>query len=442
MAPNPSSRCDSPSLKIALAIALLRYKNLHRIPSSDSDAQRWKRKAKDRKREILRLREELKQIEDGMRCDAEPPIVSCRCHFFDGFGEPGGDAVSGAGEHWIDEVLRRRFLRLVRWKEKRKRVDGSIPRRHLLASLKNLLSSQEENEVAEDLVNGLIMRLTRRMCAIPKNNGSTDSHSDSQFYVQHLIRRLGNEPFIGQRIILAVSQEISVVAESLLLMDPFDDSFPSIHDTMFMMIQVMEFLILDYMKNWLSDEYFDTKLFEEWVRSVLLARKNLELLECRNGLYMLYAERIIGELAKQNKSASWSVSQMKTGHLPYLLLILFLKPIWSGANESTSSEIAGVHQSPELSLGQHLQGLNATVKLNDSESMKGESKDLDPMHRVIHPKKGGAAGKGGGRSVGGGGAQAAREPGLRRNDAPSILWFGVSFTQIIFHELLVSVLFF
>ncbi|KAG1327525.1 putative protein MULTIPOLAR SPINDLE 1 [Cocos nucifera] len=109
MAPNPSSRCDSPSLKIALAIALLRYKNLHRTPSSDSDAQRWKRK-----------------------CDAEPPIVSCRCHFFDGFGDLGGDAVSSAGEHWIDEVLRRRFLRLVRWKENRKRVDGSIPRRHLL----------------------------------------------------------------------------------------------------------------------------------------------------------------------------------------------------------------------------------------------------------------------------------------------------------------------
>lgn len=40
-------------------------------------------------------------------------------------------------------------------------------------------------------------------------------------------------------------------------------------------------------------------LFEEWVRSVLQARKNLELLEWRNGLYMLYAERVIGELAKQ-----------------------------------------------------------------------------------------------------------------------------------------------
>ncbi|XP_038987063.1 protein MULTIPOLAR SPINDLE 1 [Phoenix dactylifera] len=282
MSANPISRCDSPSLKIALAIALHRYKILHRTPSSDSDAQRWKRKAKDRKREILRLREELKQLEDGMHCDVEPPIVSCRCHFFDGFGELGGDAGSGASEHWIDEVLRRRFLRLVRWKEKRKRVDGSIPRRHflefnnedgmerlgtsidflvelsdthlakgkmdssfatfshqatdlILASLKNLLSLQKENELAEDLINGLIMRLTRMMCTVPENNGSRDSCSDAQFYIQHLIRKLGNEPFIGQRIILSVSQKISVVAESLLLMDPFDDSFPSMHDSMFMM---------------------------------------------------------------------------------------------------------------------------------------------------------------------------------------------------------------
>jgi hypothetical protein len=42
----------------------------------------------------------------------EPPVASCRCHFFDGCGDllpqPGG----GGGEHWVDEVLRRRFLRL------------------------------------------------------------------------------------------------------------------------------------------------------------------------------------------------------------------------------------------------------------------------------------------------------------------------------------------
>lgn len=40
-------------------------------------------------------------------------------------------------------------------------------------------------------------------------------------------------------------------------------------------------------------------IFEEWVRSILQARKSLELLECRNSLYMLYMERVIGELVKQ-----------------------------------------------------------------------------------------------------------------------------------------------
>lgn len=40
-------------------------------------------------------------------------------------------------------------------------------------------------------------------------------------------------------------------------------------------------------------------LFEEWVASILHARKALELLESRNGLYVLYMDRITGELAKQ-----------------------------------------------------------------------------------------------------------------------------------------------
>uniref|UniRef100_A0A453RR97 Uncharacterized protein n=1 Tax=Aegilops tauschii subsp. strangulata TaxID=200361 RepID=A0A453RR97_AEGTS len=57
--------------------------------------------------------------------------------------------------------------------------------------------------------------------------------SDAQFNVQHLFRKLGNEEFIGQRIILAVSQKISNVSESLLLLDPFDDSFPDMHGNMF-----------------------------------------------------------------------------------------------------------------------------------------------------------------------------------------------------------------
>lgn len=40
-------------------------------------------------------------------------------------------------------------------------------------------------------------------------------------------------------------------------------------------------------------------LFEEWVTSLLHARKALELLESRNGLYVIYMDRVLGQLAKQ-----------------------------------------------------------------------------------------------------------------------------------------------
>ncbi|KAK8460891.1 hypothetical protein SEVIR_2G411800v4 [Setaria viridis] len=304
----------------------------------------------------------------------EPPVASCRCHFFDGCGDllpqPGG----GGGEHWVDEVLRRRFLRLVRWKEKRRRVDRPLPRSSLidlnsedemqqlsmstdflvelsdglfakvqfyhllvtkivystflkldllmqreavpsfvtfshqavdfiLASLKNILSSEREKELVGEIIDGLVSRLMKRMCTIPENAGTSDSGSvdcsDAQFSVQHLFRKLGNEEFIGQRIILAVSQKISNASERLLLVDPFDDAFPDIHGNIFIMIQLIEFLITDYMKDWLCCEHFDKRLFEECARSILKARNDLQILENMNGLYVVYIERIVGRLARE-----------------------------------------------------------------------------------------------------------------------------------------------
>lgn len=40
-------------------------------------------------------------------------------------------------------------------------------------------------------------------------------------------------------------------------------------------------------------------LFEEWVASLLHAQKTVKLLESRNGLYILYMDRVIGEVAKR-----------------------------------------------------------------------------------------------------------------------------------------------
>lgn len=45
-------------------------------------------------------------------------------------------------------------------------------------------------------------------------------------------------------------------------------------------------------------------LFQDWVMSVLHARKAVELLENRNGLYVLYMDRVTGLLAKQVNQVS------------------------------------------------------------------------------------------------------------------------------------------
>lgn len=60
-------------------------------------------------------------------------------------------------------------------------------------------------------------------------------HYNFQIYVQHLMRKLGGESYIGQRIVLAVSQRITIAAESLLFMDPFDNAFPKMHSSIYTM---------------------------------------------------------------------------------------------------------------------------------------------------------------------------------------------------------------
>ncbi|XP_078177422.1 protein MULTIPOLAR SPINDLE 1-like [Carex rostrata] len=102
--------------------------------ATSDQIRHWKQKAKDRKTKIVHLREEIKLLQDGFGCDLDPPIASCRCHFFEAFAELTPhliDATTG-DERWIDNVLRRRFIRLVRWKERRRRVERPIERTNLI----------------------------------------------------------------------------------------------------------------------------------------------------------------------------------------------------------------------------------------------------------------------------------------------------------------------
>ncbi|KAL9154587.1 hypothetical protein ABFS82_10G125800 [Erythranthe guttata] len=356
-----------PSLKLALALAIVKTRRRQKLPSSSaataaaaaaaangdsqgisgdnskSDAIKWKTKAKQRKEEILRLKEDLKIAEDGVYHDVFPQNVSCKCYFYDNLGQL--SPKSEYDQQRIGDVLRRRFLRQVRLSDrKRRRLDGasvqsytsdtaiesemeqlrasvdflvelcetSSPREveeskfknwshqavdFILATLKALLSGGKIDEKIESIVSSLIMRLMRRMCNESQGEELAECNT-FQFYVQHLMRKLGSDPYVGQRVILSVSQRISIVAESLLFVDPFDGAFPKMHNCMYIMIQLIEFLISDNLLSWSTRQDFDTKLLEEWVLSVFHARKGLDLLESRNSLYMLYMDRVVGDLTR------------------------------------------------------------------------------------------------------------------------------------------------
>ncbi|XP_038890478.1 protein MULTIPOLAR SPINDLE 1 isoform X2 [Benincasa hispida] len=352
--PAASGGIDDQSLKLAVAISLLRSKAIQNQqrqnpptvsspPSSDSDALRWKRKAKERKQELIRLREVLKQAEDASHDDLLSQNATCKCFFFDNMGKLNPKRLEDGTDNRFNDVLRRRFLRQVRYRERGRKADNAVHRKRLLdfneddeverlqasvdflvelcdtyspvgeanfknwahqavdfilASLKDLLPKGRNMELIEGIISSLIMRLVRKMGS-PVKDELGDSVSDIRFYTQQLIRELGRETYIGQRAIVYVSQRISAAGESLLFMDPFDDNYPSLHECLFIMIQLIEFMTSDYLQMWSKDENFDRLLFEEWMISILHAKKALELLESRNGLYVLYMDRVTNELANQ-----------------------------------------------------------------------------------------------------------------------------------------------
>ncbi|XP_022755337.1 protein MULTIPOLAR SPINDLE 1 isoform X4 [Durio zibethinus] len=293
------------SLKLAVAISLLRSKFLQHHPSpSQTDALKWKRKAKERKQEILRLRDDLKEAEDASQCDLFPQTASCKCYFFDNMGKLSPNRLGDASDRRFNDVLRRRFLRQVRLRERRQTAGSSKKRRALgfsdddqaeqlrasvdflvelcnnsspvqeskfenwshqavdfiLVALNNLLSMGKNLESTEGVVSSLIMHLVRRMSSPSKGDETHQSDTNSQLYIQHLLRKLGCESYIGQRVILSVSQRISVLAESLLFSDPFDETFPAMHECMFVMIQLIEFLVSDYLLIWSTNEGFDNSM--------------------------------------------------------------------------------------------------------------------------------------------------------------------------------------
>ncbi|EOY31471.1 Multipolar spindle 1, putative isoform 4 [Theobroma cacao] len=237
------------SLRLAVAISLLRSKFLQRHPPpSQSDALKWKRKAKERKQAILRLRDDLKEAEDASQCDLFPQTASCKCYFFDKMGKLSPNRLGDASDRRFNDVLRRRFLRQVRLRERRKRAASSLKGR--------VLGCNDEDQ-AEQLKASIdfLVELCDTSSPVQESKFENWSHQAVEF------------------ILVALKNLLST-------------------------IQLIEFLVSDYLLTWSTNEGFDNILFEEWVTSLVQARKAVEVLESRNGLYVVYIDRVTGELAK------------------------------------------------------------------------------------------------------------------------------------------------
>ncbi|XP_042050241.1 protein MULTIPOLAR SPINDLE 1-like isoform X7 [Salvia splendens] len=272
-----------PSLKLAIAMALAHSRRRQGLPpsatttsahhddsraksgdNSEADVIKWKNKAKQRKGEIRKLKEDLKIAEEGMQHDLFPQNNSCKCYFYDNLGQLSPS--HGSYQDRINDVFHRRFLRQVRLaKRKKRRHNGLLLQPYISAALKDLSLGEKLDETTKSIVSCLIMRLMQMMC-----NGSQND----------------------------VSQRISMASESLLFMDPFDNAFPKMHSSIYLMIQLIEFLISDYLLSWSTRRDVDSKLLEDWVVYVFRAGKALELLESRNAVYTLYMDRVTGELTR------------------------------------------------------------------------------------------------------------------------------------------------
>ncbi|KAL9242206.1 hypothetical protein vseg_016227 [Gypsophila vaccaria] len=350
--PPPTAINSDESMKLAIGIALLRSK-LSSQPQPQSqthslaaaNALRWKQKAKDRKKEVITLKNELKHLEDDLRGDLYPQNVCCKCYFFDDLRGLSSKQMERGADHRFSDVLRRRFLRLVRLQKRIKKSTSNSNDQHrfaelcseeeteqlklaaeflvdlceasnpantphfaslthqavdtIIGSLNHGMSAEKETAAIEGIISSLIVRLVKRMSTPLEDELYCDPETDAQSHVQHIICQLGSVTYVGQRVLLAVCHRISEQAENLCSLDPFDDSFALLHDSIFVMIQLIELLLSDFLVTWSKNEGFDISLFEEWTGSFLHARKVLRSLEHRSVIYALYMDRVTGELAKQ-----------------------------------------------------------------------------------------------------------------------------------------------
>ncbi|CAL1358693.1 unnamed protein product [Linum trigynum] len=298
---NASSSTEE-QLKLAVVVSFLRSKLLHKqLPSqppqppdssSGSDVLRWKRKAKDRKQEIARLRERIsrkpKMLLLSVICFPKPP-----CYFFDHVGKLRFEDAGDGSVSRFNDVLRRSE------NEKHMRRNRDDPSLRLRFPE---LSSENEVDQLRASVDFLV-----ELCASPMEEANfanwshqaVDSFSEilgkgkSHACVRYVALPHRDDSHRVAPLITGLNSSTCCVSWEVNLTMDSAHFFQSAKG-----IQLIEFLVSDHLQAWSSTDRFNNGLMEGWVASILSPRQESAAASGAQAR-ALYVDRVANELAKQ-----------------------------------------------------------------------------------------------------------------------------------------------
>lgn len=150
-----------------------------------------------------------------------------------------------------------------------------------------------------------------------------DINMDVRSWIFQLLSKLGAATFIGQRVLIMASDQIALVTERLCFVDPFHKNFSQVYDNMMFVLQLIENLILYHSSCWKNDDNFDERLLEEWVHGFVKLRKSCAIFGKCNSLFLVYMERITGQMVKQlGRLSNMDDAQGKNLHEAFLKFVL------------------------------------------------------------------------------------------------------------------------
>ncbi|CAM6109333.1 unnamed protein product [Calypogeia fissa] len=330
-------------VRIAFAIAIIKARRC--APNTERELH-WKKKAKILKDEILALRRELQDIEDGSILDKLPCLAPCECLFLNTRVLEAPRTTTDA-EVFIGKLSVQRFLKNLRIlnrakKNGRKRTrelkvntSATDLKGHLalvvdfladvlgdpipVSDSKNLSTymHQSVNFIEEAIphllqdtktqqlqVQTSVKKLTSALSMnimnfLPQKGIETTENIDTRVWIQKIVLDLGSIQCIGQQLLLTIARVIAEIAETLVCVDPFHDGVAQTYSNLFFLLQLFERLLSDHLCTWAKTSTLDEDTLQEAVKFHFQTINLFQEFGNWSSLVVFYTNRITGELISQ-----------------------------------------------------------------------------------------------------------------------------------------------